>query len=142
MRPARLCRAMAAPTLFGRTPLHGVAISCELLIPCLIFVFGADIHSAGSAVLFYIDTDNLRRSVAVQPHGDVAGPLNAVAGWRADGHRKSDRRRGGRCLCGLSLGRNAQTALRGDPDRDCDQGVLAENLSRTIKFRFSTKCLS
>ena len=73
-----------------------MAISCELLIPCLIFFFGADIHSAGSAVLFYIDTDNLRRSVAVQPHGDIAGPLNAVAGWRADGHRKSDRRRGGR----------------------------------------------
>src|SRR5438045_8884912 len=27
MRPARLCRAMAAPTWFGRTPLHAVAIS-------------------------------------------------------------------------------------------------------------------
>src|SRR5437763_11994697 len=27
IRPARLCRAMAAPTWFGRTPLHAVAIS-------------------------------------------------------------------------------------------------------------------
>jgi hypothetical protein len=31
MRPARLCRAMAAPTWFGRTPLHAVAISCCVL---------------------------------------------------------------------------------------------------------------
>src|SRR4051795_5564028 len=31
MRPARLCRAMAAPTWFGRAPLHAVAISCWVL---------------------------------------------------------------------------------------------------------------
>src|SRR5947209_17583597 len=31
MRPARLCRAMAAPTWFGRTPLHAEAISCCVL---------------------------------------------------------------------------------------------------------------
>src|SRR5438094_9659117 len=31
MRPARLCRAMAAPTWFGRASLHAVAISCCVL---------------------------------------------------------------------------------------------------------------
>src|ERR1700758_894651 len=31
MRPARLCRAMAAPTWFGRAPLHPAVISCCVL---------------------------------------------------------------------------------------------------------------
>jgi hypothetical protein len=31
MRPARLCRAMAAPTWFGRAPLHAALISCCVL---------------------------------------------------------------------------------------------------------------
>jgi hypothetical protein len=31
MRPARLCREMAAPTWFGRAPLHAAAISCCVL---------------------------------------------------------------------------------------------------------------
>jgi hypothetical protein len=31
MRPARLCRAMAAPTWFGRAPLHAAVISCCVL---------------------------------------------------------------------------------------------------------------
>src|SRR5215470_15976063 len=31
MRPARLCRAMAAPTWFGRAPLHAAVISCWVL---------------------------------------------------------------------------------------------------------------
>src|SRR5947209_3950781 len=31
MRPARLKRAIAAPTWFGRTPLHAAAISCCVL---------------------------------------------------------------------------------------------------------------
>src|ERR1700724_3097252 len=31
MRPARLCRASAAPTWLGRAPLHAAAISCCVL---------------------------------------------------------------------------------------------------------------
>src|SRR5215472_3580119 len=31
MRPARLCRAMAAPTWFGRAPLHAAEICCFVL---------------------------------------------------------------------------------------------------------------
>src|SRR5580704_990157 len=31
MRPARLCRAMAAPTWFGRAPWHAAVISCCVL---------------------------------------------------------------------------------------------------------------
>jgi hypothetical protein len=31
MRPARLCRAMATPTWFGRAPLHAAVISCRVL---------------------------------------------------------------------------------------------------------------
>src|ERR1700757_1970769 len=31
MRPARLCREMAAPTWFGRAPLHAAVISCCVL---------------------------------------------------------------------------------------------------------------
>jgi hypothetical protein len=31
MRPARLCRARAAPTWFGRAPLHAAVISCCVL---------------------------------------------------------------------------------------------------------------
>src|SRR5262252_9496868 len=31
MRPARFCRAMAAPTWFGRAPLHAAVICCFVL---------------------------------------------------------------------------------------------------------------
>src|ERR1700747_799824 len=31
MRPARLCRAIAAPIWFGRAPLHAAVISCCVL---------------------------------------------------------------------------------------------------------------
>src|SRR5271169_4785834 len=56
MRPARLYRAMAPPTWFGRAPLHAAAISCCVLpfakaSTCSLRVDEVRLPPAGSSAL-------------------------------------------------------------------------------------------
>jgi hypothetical protein len=109
----------------------------ELLIPVLVFVFGADIKTAGTASLV-ISLAIVARGVALSRRGRLAPARRRAADHRRHGGGLADRRRDrrrNRRLCARrfsqsAAGRGADRRRRQDNDRVAQRAMTARVVAR------------
>jgi uncharacterized membrane protein YfcA len=107
----------------------------ELLIPTLIFIFGADIHTAGTAVLFISIPTVCMGLFRYSRMGLLPGRSTLFRIGLPMGIESFVGAAAGGAFAGTTLGRRAQALARADPDGRGTEGVLASSPLKTQAVR-------